>query len=67
MFMIAAVVEAIVICRIGSLEILVMCCRYPAGVICRIGSLEMPAHSVILCDLVICRIGSLETVPIVQR
>lgn len=49
-----------VICRIGSLEILVSIIKLPQSVICRIGSLENIRASAAILSPVICRIGSLE-------
>ena len=52
---------AIVICRIGSLEILLSRPQFLRLVICRIGSLEIDVHLDALNEPVICRIGSLES------
>ena len=53
-------VKSVVICRIGSLEILHAAINCQRKVICRIGSLEIPCASVVASLRVICRIGSLE-------
>ena len=52
--------NAVVICRIGSLESRYSKPPYLWGVICRIGSLERASESADRVQKVICRIGSLE-------
>ena len=49
-----------VICRIGSLEMIIAIMKTLAKVICRIGSLEKFVETSGNKQYVICRIGSLE-------
>ena len=57
-------IRALVICRIGSLEINKKDLAAFARVICRIGSLEIRAVGDVTALVVICRIGSLEIVAV---
>ena len=59
--------DNLVICRIGSLEIADAAAGPEEHVICRIGSLEKKSICTGLLGTVICRIGSLEIVSSKER
>ena len=52
--------EDTVICRVGSLETVIIAAQIVIYVICRVGSLEISREQMQWQSNVICRVGSLE-------